>query len=92
MNSNQERALVRLRQSVVGILPDLTLGPEDRASDVRVWLTELEREDLSFSRVRSTATALRSLGKELENEDEPSHLSAAAASLVEAAGAVLIAF
>ena len=92
MNPNQERALVQLRQSVVGILPDLWLESERRAADVRLWLSELERHDLSFSRVRSTATALRSLGKELEDQDEARQLSAAAASLVEAAGAVLIAF
>jgi hypothetical protein len=78
--------------AVVAILPDLTQGPGSRGADLRVWLAEFEREHIAYSRLRSIATGLRNLGRQLEAEREPPDLAAAATSLVEAADAVLVAF
>jgi hypothetical protein len=92
MNDEQRAAVSRLCQAVAGLLPDLSFGPGTRGQEMKLWLAELERDETSVSRIRTIAASLGSVARELERQPEPPDLPAAAASLAEAATAVVVAF
>jgi len=92
MNTEQREALSRVCQAMAGILPDLSFGPGTRGQEMKLWLSELERDETTILRIRTIAASLRSIARELERQPEPPDLAAAATSLEEAATAVLVAF
>jgi hypothetical protein len=88
----QKCALTGLRQAAGRILPDVSSRPGRRAADIAVWLAELERGPVAYSRVRTIAGALRTLGSELEQDPDGRDSAATAATLIDAAEKALIAF